>query len=109
LPLKEKYSFRLPEIAENATNNGHMFYLVTEQIEEREALIAHLKQKEIHAVFHYLSLHKSPFYEAKHDGRILSNSDFFADGLLRLPMYFELTMEQVDYIVSELKIFYNRQ
>ena len=83
-----------------------MFYLVTKQIEEREALIAHLKQKEIHAVFHYLSLHKSPFYEAKHDGRALTHSDFFADGLLRLPMYFELTMEQVDYIVSEITMFY---
>jgi dTDP-4-amino-4,6-dideoxygalactose transaminase len=109
LPLTENHSLRLPEIADNVTNNGHMFYLVTEKIEEREALIAHLKQKEIHAVFHYLSLHKSPFYEAKHDGRALSHSDFFADGLLRLPMYFELTMEQVDYIISEIKMFYNNK
>ena len=106
-PLTEKHSLKLPEIADNTTNNGHMFYLVTEQIEEREALIAHLKQKDIHAVFHYLSLHKSPFFEAKHDGRALTHSDFFADGLLRLPMYFELTMEQVDYIVSEIKMFYS--
>jgi dTDP-4-amino-4,6-dideoxygalactose transaminase len=105
LPLKEKHSLRLPEIVENATNNGHMFYILTKDIEERSRLIAYLKENNIFSVFHYLSLHKSPFYHDKHDGREMKNSDHFADCLVRLPFYYELTLEQVDSIVASIKNF----
>lgn len=77
------------------TNNAHMFYIVCESIEQRTNLINHLKEHGILAVFHYLSLHKSPYYKHKHDGRDLINSDKFSDRLLRLPMFYELDPEKV--------------
>lgn len=82
-------------IPKEATNNAHMLYLVCESIEQRTAIIAHLKNHNILAIFHYISLHSSPFYKEKHDGRVLTYSDKFTDTLLRLPMYYELDVEKV--------------
>jgi dTDP-4-amino-4,6-dideoxygalactose transaminase len=79
----------------DATNNAHMFYLVCESLEQRTAIIAHLKSCDILAVFHYISLHSSPYYKEKHDGRELINSDNFTARLVRLPMYYELDVEEV--------------
>ena len=97
-PLAEKGVFRLPDIPDYATNNAHMFYLVCNSIEERTALIRRLKENGVQAVFHYLSLHSSPYYLDKHDGRELPNCDRYADCLVRLPMYFDLNENQVDAI-----------
>jgi len=99
-PLEKKRLLKLPELPEYATNNAHMFYIICRNLEERTALIDHLKQKEIMAVFHYLSLHKSEFYKDIHGGRELPNSDHYTDCLLRLPMYYELGEEQVLQIVN---------
>jgi len=88
--LFREYRFSKPEIPDYATNNGHMYYLVFEYPEERTSFIQNMKDKGISPVFHYLSLHKSPFYEEKHDGRNLPNSDFFQDCLVRLPFFYEL-------------------
>jgi dTDP-4-amino-4,6-dideoxygalactose transaminase len=82
-------------VEEYATNNAHMFYIVCNSIEQRTALIKHLKNEEILAVFHYISLHSSSYYSDKHDGRELRNSDKFTNTLLRLPMYFELDVKVV--------------
>ena len=79
----------------DATNNAHMFYLVCESMNQRTAIIAHLKSHDILAVFHYISLHSSPYYIEKHDGRALINSDNFTAKLLRLPMYYELDIKEV--------------
>jgi len=98
-PLQEKGIFKLPYVPEYATNNAHMFYLICKDIEQRTQLIEKLKENKIHAVFHYLSLHKSPFYHKKHDSRDLQNSDFYSDTLLRLPMYYELGESEVKTIV----------
>ena len=87
--------YRLPSIPDYATNNAHMFYLVCNNLEERTALIKHLKDNGILAVFHYLSLHSSPYYQDKHDGRTLSECDRYADCLVRLPMYYDLQDEEV--------------
>lgn len=94
-PLADAGKFSLPNVPEYATNNGHMFYLVCHNIEERTALIAKLKAAGVGAVFHYLSLHSSEYYKNKHDGRELPNCDHFADCLVRLPMFYELTLEEV--------------
>ncbi|QJE00895.1 dTDP-4-amino-4,6-dideoxygalactose transaminase [Massilia forsythiae] len=95
-----EFGIELPGIPEWATNNGHMFYLVCKNLEQRTALIRALKAKEIHAVFHYLSLHSSPYFLEKHDGRLLPNSDRFSDCLLRLPLFYELTDEQCDSVCN---------
>ncbi|MBL7996091.1 dTDP-4-amino-4,6-dideoxygalactose transaminase [bacterium] len=102
-PLETAGHISLPRIPDYATNNAHMFYVLFKNLEARTSVIEHLKKNEIYAVFHYLSLHKSPFYEKKHDGRILSNSDHYTDCLLRLPMYYELTVDQIGFIAKEIK------
>lgn len=88
----------LPNIPGYATNNAHMFYLVCSSLEQRTALIDELKANKISAVFHYLSLHKSPFFSGKHDGSELPNSERYTDCLVRLPMFVELTDDQIDDI-----------
>ena len=100
LSKKINPDFRLPEIPDYASNNAHMFYLVFNSLENRTAVISKLKEHDVLAVFHYLSLHKSEFYQDKHDGRNLNNSDKFTDCLLRLPLYYELELEQVQLITD---------
>ena len=100
--------FSLPHVPDYGTNNAHMFYLVCNSPEIRKGLLTHLKENKIHAVFHYLSLHKSPFYTDKHDGRALPNSDRFTENLVRLPLFYDLTDEEVNYIISEIKTFVNK-
>ena len=102
-PLAQEGRFTLPDLPEYATNNAHMFYLVFPSLEERSALIARLKEHGILAVFHYLSLHSSPYYEGKHDGRELPQCDRFADCLVRLPLYYDLSLEEVDQICALIR------
>ena len=75
-----------------------MFYLVCQSLEERTELIKRLKENDIQAVFHYLSLHSSPYYQDKHDGRELPQCDRYADCLVRLPLYYDLKEEDVERI-----------
>ncbi|MFZ6014533.1 MAG: dTDP-4-amino-4,6-dideoxygalactose transaminase [Bacteroidota bacterium] len=95
--------FRLPDIPAHATNNGHLFYIVLPSHRIREALLQFLRSNGVHAVFHYLSLHRSPFYKEKHTGSLLTNADKFSDCLLRLPLYVELSDTDIRYI-SDLTI-----
>ena len=92
---------QLPSIPDFATNNAHMFYIVCKDENQRNALILHLKNENIHSVFHYLSLHKSPFYADKHGDRVLPLSDFYTNGLIRLPLFFELETSQVESIICK--------
>lgn len=133
-PLAAKKYISLPDIPEYATNNAHMFYIVCRSLDERSALIKHLKDNGILSVFHYLSLHKSEFYTSHPEfrpdncqeikveetksfdgstqdekqvvGLDLPNCDRFADCLLRLPMFFELKDEEVDFIIKCIRDFY---
>lgn len=102
-PLSLKGNFKCPVIPEYATNNAHMFYIVCNNLEERNKLIKELKSQSINAVFHYLSLHRSAFYAKKHDGRILPNADRFTDCLVRLPLYYELEITEQDRVVKAIK------
>lgn len=105
-PLADKGIFTLPYIPEYATNNAHMFYLVFDKLDQRSDFIAHLKSHGILSVFHYLSLHKSPYYAEKHGNRELPNSDHYTDGLVRLPLYYELSKENVLDICKTIREFY---
>jgi dTDP-4-amino-4,6-dideoxygalactose transaminase len=101
--------FILPNVPGYATNNGHMFYLVLPFAEERSSLIDWLRKQEIHAVFHYLSLHKSEFYEGKHKGDELVNSDRYSDNLIRLPLFYDLSDENINRVIGCIKKYYLRQ
>lgn len=107
--LAAKGFFTLPYIPEYATNNAHLFYIVCRNLEERTALIAFLKEKGVSAVFHYLSLHLSDFYRKNHVGEIpdLPQCDRYADCLVRLPMFFELTDTEVEEVIARIIEFYH--
>ncbi len=86
---------KLPHIPSYATNNGHMFYMVFPSIDQRTEFINIHKAKEINPVFHYLSLHKSPYYTEKYTGAELPNADRYSNCLVRMPLYYELDIEKV--------------
>lgn len=97
----------LPELPEYASNNAHMFYIVCNDLKTRSSLIDYLKAKGIHSVFHYLSLHKSEYYTAGGNSiPELPNSDRYTDSLLRLPFYFELSNQEVQFIIDSIESFF---
>lgn len=106
-PLEDLGLLRLPKIPDYATNNGHLFYIICRNLTERDGLLSHLRAKNILAVFHYLSLHASPFYRNRHDGRILPWSDLYSQSLIRLPLFYELSEKQVRYIVQSILDFFS--
>ncbi len=106
--LAQKGCFSLLKVPNSATNNAHMFYVVCRSLEERTALIKHLKENDVLSVFHYLSLHSSEYYTDKHDGRALPNCDKFADRLLRLPFFYELENEKIVSITKLIYDFYEK-
>jgi dTDP-4-amino-4,6-dideoxygalactose transaminase len=101
--------FSLPVLPDYATNNAHMFYLVCDNVDTRTALIKHLFDNGVHAVFHYLSLHESAFYKEKYVGDALVHSDKYTDCVLRLPLFYELTDEEVSNISGFVTEFFNLQ
>jgi len=105
-PLAEQEFFSIPKIPKGGVNNAHMFYVVLPSADERKKFLNYLKSVGIHAVFHYLSLHKSPFYESKHDKRELPYADYFSDCLVRLPFFYELTESQQSYIIDQMKAYF---
>lgn len=96
------HGVELPIIPSFASNNGHIFYLVCSDLRQRTALIEILKRDGVHAVFHYLSLHSSPYFKDRYSGQGLVHADRFSDCLVRLPLYYELLDEEVDYICDRV-------
>ncbi len=102
-PISDDLGLRVPFVPEYATNNAHMFYIIARDEEHRNKLIRSLRDKGIHAVFHYQSLHASLY--GKGIGRDLGcdMSDFYTNCLVRLPMYGDLNETQQQYIVEVVK------
>lgn len=105
--LAQEGWIELPHIPEHCEHNAHMFYIKTKDMEERTALIDHLKAKEILSVFHYVPLHSAPagikFGRFHGEDRYTTRE---SERLLRLPMYYRLTADQVEYITEQVKAFY---
>lgn len=106
-PLALREKVRLPYLPDYATVNGHIFYIITSNLEERDKLIRYLDRHDIHAVFHYIPLHSSPYYRDKHDGRDLPWARFYSDRIIRLPFYFELMDNQIEKIADRIRKFYS--
>ena len=109
-PLVERGLIRIPSLPQHCATNCHMFYVLVADIEERTALIAHLRQAGILAVFHYVPLHSSPF--ARSFGvpqASLPETDDASSRLLRLPMYFDLTDRQVAEVADSVLEFYRNR
>jgi len=106
-PLAEKGCIQLPFILNDCCSNGHMFYIITRSLEERTELTEFLKERGIMAVFHYVPLHSSP--AGKLYGRTCGNLDVtkrVSDCLLRLPLYYEMTNNDVYLVTETIRNFY---
>lgn len=91
---------QLPNVPDYATNNAHMFYVTFKGSEVRTNFISMMKEQNINPVFHYLSLHKSDFYKNKHDSRNLPNADTFSETLVRLPLFVDLSEDELRRITE---------
>lgn len=97
---------KMPFVPEYATSNAHMFYLVCKNIEQRTALLEYLKQNEVYAVFHYLSLHTSDYFKSQHDGRELAQSDRYTDCLVRLPLHLSMSDQDISRVIHSVMDFF---
>jgi dTDP-4-amino-4,6-dideoxygalactose transaminase len=105
--LEEKGFVRRPYVDHEAVCNGHIFYILTNSLEDRTRLIKYLKEDGILAVFHYVPLHSST--AGKKYGRncgSMSVTDEISSRLLRLPIYYEMKDEDVERVVEAIKNFY---
>lgn len=106
-PLADGGKIELPFVPEGCIHNGHMFYIKTKDMEERTALISFLKENDILSVFHYVPLHTAPAglkYGRFHGEDRYTTKE--SERLLRLPMFYKLTEQEVDYITDKVKEFY---
>ena len=105
--LAEEGKIELPTVPADCVHNAHMFYIKTKDIEERTHLIDFLKENGILSVFHYIPLHSAP--AGLKFGRFHGEDEYTtkeSERLLRLPLYYGLRDEEVDYICSKVKEFY---
>lgn len=96
-----------PFVPEYCEHNAHMYYLKCKDLEERTRLIAFLKEQGVMAVFHYVPLHTAPAGEkfARFHGEDIYTTRE-SERLVRLPMYYGLKDDEVEYIISKVKEFY---
>ncbi|WP_349352309.1 MULTISPECIES: dTDP-4-amino-4,6-dideoxygalactose transaminase [unclassified Flagellimonas] len=104
--LESDGKITLPSIPDYATNNAHMFYVLAQNIAERDKLLSFLKSRGVHAVFHYISLHTSTFYLKSNTPQRLQNSERFSDCLIRLPLFYELECDEVLFISDTIKKYF---
>lgn len=105
--LAEEGKIELPYIPDYCKHNAHMFYIKTEGLEQRTSLISFLKGKEILALFHYVPLHSSP--AGLKYGRMAGEDNYTtkeSDRLVRLPLYYNISPDKVDYIIDTIIQFY---
>lgn len=106
-PLKDEGKIELPYIPEYCTHNAHMFYIKAKDLKERTELIRFLKENDIQAVFHYIPLHTAPAglrFGRFHGEDVYTTRE--SERLMRLPLFYGLTEEQVRYISGKIKEFY---
>lgn len=106
-PLAQAGKIELPVIPEGCVHNAHMFYIKCKDLEERTALIAFLKERDIYSAFHYIPLHTAP--AGKRFGRFHGEDVYTtreSERLTRLPMYYGLTAEECQEVIDAVKEFY---
>lgn len=106
-PLQKQGKIELPQIPDGCKHNAHMFYIKVKDIEERTRMLTYLKENEIHAVFHYVPLHSAP--AGKSYGRFCGADKYTtkeSERLIRLPMYYGLKSNQVEYICGRIADFH---
>ncbi|WP_292258122.1 DegT/DnrJ/EryC1/StrS family aminotransferase [Marinospirillum sp.] len=109
LPLQTAGKLGLPSIPAECTHNAHMFYLKVADLDERSALLEHLKSNEIMAVFHYVPLHTAAAGEqfARFHGNDLYTT-IESERLVRLPMWYGITDREIALVSQSVKSFFEK-
>lgn len=105
--LAEKGRIELPVVPEGCVHNAHMFYIKAKDLEERTRLISYMKENGVGCVFHYIPLHSAP--AGRKFGRFHGEDEYTtkeSERLMRLPMYYGLKSEEIDYVIECLEKFY---
>jgi dTDP-4-amino-4,6-dideoxygalactose transaminase len=105
--LEQNDLIQLPKLPGYAFNNAHVFYMVFKHLETRTAYISYMKANHVQTPFHYMALHNSSFYLDKHDGRALPMVEIYQDCLVRLPLFYDLEMSEVENIIELTHKFFN--
>lgn len=108
LPLAEAGRIELPVIPEGCEHNAHMFYIKARDLEERSAFIDFMAKNQIKCVFHYIPLHTAPAgqkFGRFHGEDVYTTKE--SERLVRLPMYYKLTLEEVDGICDQIIRFFS--
>lgn len=109
-PLENAEKVILPNIPEGCVHNAHMFYLITKNLEERTALIKFLKENDVAAVFHYIPLHSAP--AGLKFGRFNGTDEItttYSERLVRLPLFYGLSVEDLNRVISAVNKFYQEK
>jgi len=97
---------RLPVVPDHCRHNAHMFYIMCDSFGQRRELIEFLGMNGISAIFHYVPLHKAPYWNGKYESLTLENTELISQTLLRLPMFYGLKQDEIIYICEKIKEFY---
>jgi len=109
LELEKEGFIELPTVPENCRHNGHIFYIKVENLRVRTELLSFLKEQGIHAAFHYVPLHSSP--AGQRYGRFQGIDKFTtkeSERLTRLPLFFKIKDEEIDYVIESIYRFFRR-
>ena len=106
-PLEQEGKIELPVVPEECRHNAHMFYIKVKDLAERTKLQQYLKEHGIGSAFHYVPLHSAP--AGRKYGRFHGEDRFTtkeSERLLRLPMYYQITEDEVEHVVDSVKKFW---
>lgn len=108
LELEKQGKLIRPYIPEYAKHNAHMYYIILPTEEIRNKVMDKLKQKEISSVFHYIPLHTSPMgLKLGYKQGDLPKTEEYSARLLRLPLYADMSEEEIEKVCKSLKIILN--
>jgi dTDP-4-amino-4,6-dideoxygalactose transaminase len=107
-PIEERGYIQLPYIPDYCKHNGHLFYTITRSHREQKNLLLYLNENGINAVFHYIPLHSSPagikYGRSSENLEATSNT---CSRLIRLPLFYELTIKEIYSIVRIIYSYFD--
>ncbi|MCB9285099.1 MAG: dTDP-4-amino-4,6-dideoxygalactose transaminase [Lewinellaceae bacterium] len=101
-PLAARGLLTLPPTDPRCEHNAHLFWITLRSKKERDHLLSRLREQGIQASFHYDGLHRSPWYTRHYGAVSLPHAERYGDCLLRLPLYYDLTLEEVAYCTDKI-------
>ena len=106
-PLRDAGLIELPTIPDYAEHNAHMYYIKLKDLETRSDFLQFMRDREIGCVFHYVPLHSAP--AGRKFGRFHGEDTYTtveSDRLVRLPMYYGITEEDKETVISSIKEYF---